>query len=42
MARALGANRDFHLGIYHAAGPDALMQAVASSWLQVGPFCICP
>jgi DNA-binding GntR family transcriptional regulator len=38
VAGALGANRDFHLGIYHAAGSDALMQAIANSWLQVGPF----
>lgn len=38
VARALAANRDFHMGIYQAAGSDALMQAIVNAWLQVGPF----
>jgi DNA-binding GntR family transcriptional regulator len=35
---ALAANRDFHMGIYRAAGSDALLQAIVNAWLQVGPF----
>ena len=38
VARALGANRDFHMKIYQAAGSEPLMQAISNTWLQVGPF----
>jgi DNA-binding GntR family transcriptional regulator len=34
----LHANRDFHFGIYRAAGSETLMSIIESLWLQISPY----
>lgn len=38
VATYLAANRNFHFGIYRAAGSEALMAIIESLWLQISPY----